>query len=67
MNATDIVLCSLASLSVACLAWLGSGMARNKDGKCDMRIDSATVDMTALAAIATFFAVAIARHPEWVY
>ncbi|RZI73443.1 MAG: hypothetical protein EOP13_11835 [Pseudomonas sp.] len=68
MNATDIVLCSLASAAVAGLAWLGLGLARARrdDGERDMQIGSATIDMVALAAVVTFVAMAIARHPEWV-
>lgn len=70
MNATDIVLCSLASAAVAGLAWLGLGLglarARRDDGERDMQIGSATIDMVALAAVVTFVAMAIARHPEWV-
>ena len=66
MAYNDILLSLLAAVAMASLAGLCLIRTDKKSCKSKVKLDTADVDMVALTAIATFVAMMIACHPEWV-
>jgi hypothetical protein len=66
MAYNDILLSLLAAAAMATLAGVCLIKTDKKSQRSKIKLDTADVDMVALTAIATFVAVMVACHPEWV-
>ena len=66
MAYNDILLSLLAAAAMASVAGLCLIRTDKKDRKFKIKLDTADVDMVVLTAIATFVAMMVACHPEWV-
>ena len=66
MEYLDIAHAIFGAAAIACLVCLGLVETDKQDGKTRLKMDTALVDMVSLSAIATFVAIMVAYHPEWV-
>lgn len=66
MAYNDILLSLLAAVAMASLAGLCLIRTDKKSFKSKVKLDTADVDMVVLTGIATFVAMMVACHPEWV-
>lgn len=66
MEYLDIAHAIFGAAAIASLVCLGLVETDKQDGKTRLKMDTALVDMVSLSAIATFVAIMVAYHPEWV-
>lgn len=66
MEYLDIAHAVLGAATIATLVCLGLVETDKHDGKVRLKLDTAHVDMVSLSTIATFVAIMVAQHPDWV-
>lgn len=66
MEYLDFAHAIFGAAAIASLMCLGLVETDKQDGKTRLKMDTTLVDMVSLSAIATFAAIMVAYHPEWV-